>query len=348
MALFFGAIAALAATSYAHGTVSGIVADGTYYGGWHLDYYYAIQNGQSYPATPGWYAEDLDNGFIAPDAYTTADIICHKNAKNSNTSATVAAGGAVDFQWTAWPESHIGPVITYVANCGGDCGSVDKSTLKWVKIDAAGYENGQWAAVKMIANNNTWSTTVPSTLAAGKYVFRHEIIALHGAGSQNGAQNYPQCLNIEITGGGSDNPEGTLGTALYTPTDAGILFNPYVSDIQYTIPGPALYGSGSSSGSSKTTAPASSTSKAAATATATSKAATTTAAVASSTATPSLAQNVSPTATSTAKATATSTATPSSGSGVPQTFTIDTFIAWLEEQAGISSSKARRHARQFF
>lgn len=75
-----------------------------------------------------------------------------------------------------------------------------------------------WPTAALIANNNTYSVTVPSTLASGNYVFRHEIIAMHGAGSEGGAQNYPFCVNIAITGGGSDSPSGTLGTALYTPT----------------------------------------------------------------------------------------------------------------------------------
>ncbi|OAG02293.1 glycoside hydrolase, partial [Paraphaeosphaeria sporulosa] len=232
---------ALAATAAAHGTVTGIIADGTYTKGFDLQYYYMIQNGQTPPATPGWYAENLDNGFVAPDAYTTADINCHKNAKAATSSASVKAGGKVDFQWSSWPQSHVGPMITYVAKCDADCADADKTALKWVKIDEAGFTD-DWASNKMIANNNTWSVTVPSTLASGNYVFRHETIALHGAGSENGAQNYPQCLNIEITGGGSDNPEGTLGTALYTPTDAGILYNVYgTSNTGYKIPGPALY-----------------------------------------------------------------------------------------------------------
>ena len=87
---------------------------------------------------------------------------------------------------------------------------------------------------------------VPSTLAPGNYVFRHEIIAMHGAGSQNGAQNYPQCFNIEITGSGTDNPEGVLATEFYTATDPGILFNPYTTLTSYDIPGPPLYGSSTS------------------------------------------------------------------------------------------------------
>lgn len=322
-------LVALAATAAAHGTVTGIVADGTYTKGFDLSYYYMIKQGQTAPATPGWYAENLDNGFVAPDAYTTADIVCHKNSKAATSSATVKAGGKVDFQWSKWPESHVGPMITYVAKCDGDCSKADKTALKWVKIDEAGFTD-DWASNKMIANNNTWSVTVPSTLAAGKYVFRHETIALHSAGSENGAQNYPQCLNIEITGGGSDNPEGTLGTALYTPKDAGILYNVYGGDNKgYKIPGPALYGSGSGSGSdsgsgNSTTPPTPVSSSPAASAPASSTA---------PSALPTVA-DASPSA--------------GAGSGSAKTFTVSSFIAWLEEQsAAAAKAKARRHARDF-
>jgi hypothetical protein len=34
--------------------------------------------------------------------------------------------------------------------------------------------------------------SIPSTLKPGAYVLRHEIIALHGARSDDGAQAYPQ------------------------------------------------------------------------------------------------------------------------------------------------------------
>lgn len=214
---------AFAATAAAHGLVSGVVTDGTYNQGFILDYYYQKINSGSYPDVAGWYEEATDNGFVTPSSYASADIICHKNAENAAATATVAAGGTVDFQWTTWPDSHMGPILTYVANCGsGDnaCSSVDKTTLEWVKIDEAGInlDTQVWPTEDLIANNNTYSVTVPSTLASGSYVFRHEIIAMHGAGSEGGAQNYPFCVNIAITGGGSDSPSGTLGTALYTST----------------------------------------------------------------------------------------------------------------------------------
>ncbi|KAF2263058.1 hypothetical protein CC78DRAFT_554246 [Lojkania enalia] len=249
-------LSAFAATALAHGTVSGFTVDGTYHGGFLLDYYYMKQNGQTPPETAGWYAENLDNGFISPDSYGAPDIICHKNAEAASSSVKVAAGGTIDFHWTAWPESHVGPVITYVAPYDG---TIDKATLKWTKIDAGGYDNGEWAAIKLIGNNNTWTTTVPSDLAPGNYVFRHEIIALHSAGNENGAQNYPQCINLEVTGSGTQTPDGVVGTELYTPTDAGILFNVYSTITDYEIPGPALFGSGDTTPTQPTpTAPSSS------------------------------------------------------------------------------------------
>jgi len=80
----------------------------------------------------------------------------------------------------------------------------------------------------LIAKNNSWAITIPTGIASGPHVRRHEIIALHGAGSIDGAQNYPQCINLEATGGGSDVPAGTLGEALYSETDPGILANIYI------------------------------------------------------------------------------------------------------------------------
>jgi lytic cellulose monooxygenase (C1-hydroxylating) len=141
-------------------------------------------------------------------------------------------------------------MIDYLANCNGPCETVDKTTLKWFKIDALGLINptgmtdGYWASDVMIANNNSWTVQIPSTIAQGNYVVRHETIALHAASSANGAQNYPFCFNLAITSSGSDNPAGVLGTALYKETDPGIIYDIYQNTLAtYTIPGPALYSS---------------------------------------------------------------------------------------------------------
>ncbi|CAN8099735.1 unnamed protein product [Discula destructiva] len=330
-------VGALASVALGHFHVTGIVADGVYYGGFSLDYYYDKQNTGTFPESVGWWAEDLDNGFISPDAYNTSEIICHKNGQPANLTATVAAGGTIEFQWTT--VGHPGPVLTYAALCPDDCTSptLDKTALEWVKIDEAGYSTADqtWASDDIAANNNSWTTTVPSTLASGNYVFRHEIIAVHGAESLDGAQNYPQCLNVAVTGGGSASPVGTLGEALYSETDPGILFNPYTTITDYTIPGPALMEggveqtvtatNGVESAAATTTATASSTSAAAA------AAATTT----SSSVVVATISTVASSSVETAVAAAATSVAPSSAQSV----------APAVATGASSSCKRRRHAR---
>lgn len=241
MGLWLGA---LTTTAMSHGMVTTWYSDSTFNQGFILDYYYAKVNGQPVPDIASWYTENLDSGFVAPDAYQTSDINCHKNASPGTLYATVKAGGTLRFNWAPTPWAHpYGPILTYVAKCSGECTSADKNTLKWVKIQQAGinYSTQVWSSQDMINNNGTWSVTVPASLAAGNYVFRHEIIALHGANSLNGAQNYPQCFNVKVTGSGTANPTGVLGTALYKSTDPGIYMNPYTTITSYAMPGPTLF-----------------------------------------------------------------------------------------------------------
>ncbi|MCJ1439118.1 hypothetical protein MMC27_008509 [Xylographa pallens] len=227
----------------AHGIVTGIVAGGTYYSGYNPSFQFANPILQ----VAGWSSpEDLSLGFISPSNYSTPEIICHLGATPGATYATVAAGETVELQWSVWPSSHHGPVIDYLANCNGDCTDVDKTTLLFNKIDGVGLMNattapGFWASDQLIANNNSWTVTIPSTIAPGSYVLRHEIIALHSAENTNGAQNYPQCVNLKITGIGTDGlSSGILGTNLYTSVDPGVLFNIYTTPLTYTVPGPTL------------------------------------------------------------------------------------------------------------
>ncbi|CAG8951507.1 hypothetical protein HYFRA_00007423 [Hymenoscyphus fraxineus] len=236
-------VAGLASLASAHGTVSGIVADGVYFTGYNPSFQYQSPA----PITVGWkIPKDLDNGFIAPAAYGTGDIICHVDAGNAQTAAPITAGRKVNLQWTPWPDSHKGAVIDYLANCNGPCETVDKSTLKWFKISEAGLinksvTNGFWATDQLIANNMTWTVTIPSSIATGNYVLRHEIISLHSAGNAGGAQNYPQCLNLAVKSSGSDKPAGIPATSFYTANDPGIKFDLYSTLTTYTIPGPAKY-----------------------------------------------------------------------------------------------------------
>lgn len=131
------------------------------------------------------------------------------------------------------------------------------------------------------------------------------------------------CVNLQVTGDGTDLPDGTLGTALYTETDPGILFNLYTTFSSYTMPGPdipSVFGGSGSSDSSATSAAATSS------AAATTAAAATSSAVATSSAAPE----------TTSSAAAVVAAASSSSSSV----------APVATAAPTKSCNKRRHARQ--
>ncbi|GKZ91543.1 CAZyme family AA9 [Aspergillus niger] len=232
----------LTAKIAAHGHVSNIVINGVSYRGWDIN---SDPYNSDPPVVVAWQTPNTANGFITPDEYDTDDIICHLDATNAEGHAVIAAGDKISIQWTTWPDTHHGPVISYLANCGSSCETVDKTTLEFFKIDGVGLVDdstvpGTWGDDQLIADNNTWLVEIPPDIAPGYYVLRHELIALHGASSENGAQNYPQCFNLQVTGSGTAEPSGVLGTELYSPTDPGILVDIYQSLSTYEVPGPTL------------------------------------------------------------------------------------------------------------
>lgn len=233
----------------AHGWISGVVVDGTYYKGYLAGSY----NNTDFPKNIGWTEKASDGGFINGTGFSNDDIICHKEATPGALSAEVKAGGKVQLQWNTWPQDHHGAVITYLAQCDGECSSVDKTDLEFFKIDEAGLIDnskvpGVWATDSLIYTNNSWTVTIPSSIVSGEYVLRHEIVALRNANVTNGAECYPQCINLKVKDGGSDSPSGVQGTDLYKNTDPGMLVNIYSSLDSYKIPGPTMF-SGASSAS---------------------------------------------------------------------------------------------------
>lgn len=189
-ALLFGGLTILLDTASAHGFVTGIKAGSTWTKGSDPLWYYTPNNR---PLTAGWDALNQDIGFVEPNNMGTADINCHKSATPSKLYANVQAGQTIEIYWNTWPsDSHKGPIINYIAPCNGDCTTLTPGALRWSKIAQAGLSNGKWATDPMPTNNFTSTLTIPAKLAAGNYVLRHEIIALHGASNDNGAQLYPQ------------------------------------------------------------------------------------------------------------------------------------------------------------
>lgn len=138
----------------------------------------------------------------------------------------------------------------------------DGSDAIWTKIASEGYDNSTdiWAVDNLISSGGMASLTLPSSLAAGKYLLRSEIIGLHEADavySENpirGAQFYPSCIQLEVGEGGSATPDEDFDfNEGYSATDPGIHFNLYQCTDpdtgepsygcfgEYTAPGPAVW-----------------------------------------------------------------------------------------------------------
>ncbi|KAK4120594.1 lytic polysaccharide monooxygenase [Parathielavia appendiculata] len=221
---------------------------------------------------------------------SSPNLVCNDNgAKAAGSFIQAAAGDTLSFEWyhnfrndDIIDGSHKGPIITYIAPYteGNGAQSI------WTKIDEAGYDGSTWAVTKLIANKGKYDFKIPANLAAGRYLFRQEIIAHHESDTAynvnpaRGAQFYPSCVQVEVTGSGSAVPDQNFNfNTGYTYADPGIVFNLYASFSSYQIPGPKVWtgaGSGSSPAPSSAASPSSS-SAAAATSTSVAAVSTTTA-----------------------------------------------------------------------
>ncbi|KAK3690368.1 glycosyl hydrolase family 61-domain-containing protein [Podospora appendiculata] len=184
----------------------------------------------------------------------STDLVCNVNgAKAVSSFVKAAAGSTLTFEWfhdnrgdDIIDGSHKGPIITYIApfTTGNGASSI------WTKIAEEGFDSSSklWAVDKLKTNGGKKDFTLPAGLAAGKYLIRQEIIALHesdaafNVNSARGAQFYPSCVQIEVTGSGTVVPNQNFNfNTGYTYSDLGILFNLYGSFTSYTIPGPKVF-----------------------------------------------------------------------------------------------------------
>lgn len=234
------AVPLLASTVSAHGGVLWYKLASTWYKGFVP---YNTPTGQS-TIQREW---DTYNPLQDP---TQTVMRCNANGANSQLTASVAAGSSVSAYWNnPWPHS-IGPVIVWMAKCPGACSSFDGSGAVWFKIDQKGLESGtlsggHWAMADLIASNSSWTSTIPSTLPAGNYLLRHELLAIH---TSNAPQWYPECAQITVTGGGSKAPSSTYLASIpgvYSMSDPSVDIDIYSNAnagvTTYKIPGPAVW-----------------------------------------------------------------------------------------------------------
>jgi len=189
---------------------------------------------------------------------TSDDISCGQGA-GSETATQIAqakAGSKVAISWISgsppilWPH-NVGPVMTYIASCEGNCTSFNSVKAKWIKIDEAGEVNngtsGDWVQNETYHQGKSYSFSLPSDLSNGQYLIRHEIIALHNAQTVGLAEFYPACAQVEISGSSSQTSIDSLPSELfasfpgtYNPTDPGIHIDVYGNKDPYPFPGPAV------------------------------------------------------------------------------------------------------------
>lgn len=93
-----------------------------------------------------------------------------------------------------------------------------------------------------VLKNLYWESNIPSSLAPGNYLIRHELLALHQA---NTPQFYAECAQIVVSGSGSASPSGNYLANIpgyASQSDPGITVDTYGSKATtYTPPGPAVW-----------------------------------------------------------------------------------------------------------
>ncbi|KAK6530464.1 hypothetical protein TWF694_003816 [Orbilia ellipsospora] len=178
-----------------------------------------IVDGKSYPGfdpfepiQPGIIDQPWDTNFrhkANTDAYAKPEgkdeIVCRKNAQPVPTIAKARAGSYVTFRWSRWQINHIGPIISYLADCQGNCATAIGSRLNWFKIDEAGVApTGIWATEVLQRQGKSYTIQLPKSIKDGQYLLRHEMIAFPNTFKPErlpDTQIYPICANIMITGG---------------------------------------------------------------------------------------------------------------------------------------------------
>ncbi|EIN05067.1 glycoside hydrolase [Punctularia strigosozonata HHB-11173 SS5] len=230
----------------AHGYVQDIVIGSTHYSGYlpYTDPYYNPVPERIVRQIPGnGPVTDLSlidvqcNGYTDGNYYTAPAPIY----------ATVAAGSQLHLNWTTWPDSHIGPMITYMAKAPSDITQWMPGTSEvWFKVAESGKtSDGKWAATDILTENDSiYTFTIPASLEPGQYIVRHEIIALHAAYVYPGAQVYPSCIQLQVTGSGTSFPTSDYLVAFpgaYTAATPGIVYDAYTNTSAYPIPGPEVW-----------------------------------------------------------------------------------------------------------
>ncbi|KAF1816944.1 glycoside hydrolase family 61 protein [Eremomyces bilateralis CBS 781.70] len=178
---------------------------------------------------------------------TSVNIICNNPGTVAPLSAEVPAGSEVVEYWNSGWAHNLGPMVTWMTECPSECSSWNGQGGKWFKIDEAGLSsgvlaNGKWGSADMIAQNYSWTSTIPRSLKPGNYLLRTETIALHS----NPPQWYPNCAQLKVTGSGTVSPGAQYRASIpgvYSMSDPSINIQDFWTskETTYKIPGPDVW-----------------------------------------------------------------------------------------------------------
>jgi hypothetical protein len=237
------ALSTIAPTVSAHGYVQNVILNGNTFTA-----FLPFQDNYDPKPSPKRITRHIPDDGPVTD-FNSKSIVCNVGAQDASQRTTshgaVPAGGDVTFRWDRWPTDHHGPVTTYMASCGTDCSNFDATGNVWFKIDQLGLvsgttDTGTWASDVLIANNISWTVTIPPKLKSGAYLIRHEILALHSAGAP---QFYPHCSQLVVTGSGTATPSSSELVAIpgIYKNDQSTMINIWNNgQTKYTIAGPAV------------------------------------------------------------------------------------------------------------
>ncbi|KAH7083973.1 glycoside hydrolase [Paraphoma chrysanthemicola] len=231
---------ALSLTSVnAHGYLKSVEVKGVSYLGFQI-------NADKYvKPTPDRYIRRVENNGPVPD-FTTTNITCGTGLNQPAVlSVPVNPGDKILLKWDQWGSSHSGPVMNYLADCGGSCQTFKGETgTPWVKFEQMAYDltkSPPWGSDFLAKQGASWTVTLPD-IKPGEYLLRHEILGLHVAGKRLGAQFYPFCVHLKVGGGGTKGlPSGIALPGAYDPDDTnGVLVQLWkvnAGQVNYTAPG---------------------------------------------------------------------------------------------------------------
>ncbi|KEZ45742.1 Glycosyl hydrolase family 61 [Scedosporium apiospermum] len=173
------------------------------------------------------------------------DLTCGVVASKSEAVIKVPAGSKVGSWWqhviggAQFPgdpdnpiaPSHHGPVSAYLAKVD-NAATASHQGLDWFKVaeDNLDTSSGVWGVDNMIKGQGWHYFTMPSCIAPGHYLLRVELLALHSAHQNMGAQFYTSCAQIEVTGSGTFTPTQTVKIpGAFQQNDPAVLVNIYAA-----------------------------------------------------------------------------------------------------------------------